>query len=88
MPKELIEVEPLLKLREVIDFIEELTGHRPSRTTLWRWNLEGRLKTTRVGKRIYANKKSVEKMLLSMELQLQEDRKKFMNKLQGVKNDK
>lgn len=38
----------------IIRFIYELKGHKPHRTCVWRWYLQGRLKAFKLGKRIYA----------------------------------
>jgi hypothetical protein len=55
--------EPLLGMREIANLIRHKTGHRPSRSVLWRWHLTGRLKTIRVGSRLFATASAIDDML-------------------------
>ncbi len=43
-----------LPMAGIVRFIYELKGHKPHRTCVWRWYLQGRLKAFKLGKRIYA----------------------------------
>jgi len=43
--------------------VQRITGYRPSRSTLWRWHLKGRLKTTRVGGRLFSTESAILEML-------------------------
>ena len=55
--------EPLLGMRDIANLIQHTTGHRPSRSVLWRWHLKGRLKTTRVGNKLFATEAAIRDML-------------------------
>jgi hypothetical protein len=35
--------------------IQQLTGYKPSRSTMWRWVEAGRIQTRRIGTRYYTN---------------------------------
>lgn len=48
--------------------VQRITGYRPSRSTLWRWHLKGRLKTTRVGGRLFATEAAIHDMLTRDEM--------------------
>ena len=61
------EAEPLLGASAIAHRVRELTGHRPSRSTLWRWHLTGRLETRRIGGRLYATESAVHRMLAADE---------------------
>jgi hypothetical protein len=48
--------------------VQRITGFRPSRSTLWRWHLKGRLKTIRVGGRLFATETAIREMLAQDEM--------------------
>jgi len=52
---------------EVQNFIQELSGFKPSRSALWRWHLSGRLECKRIGGRIYSTEDAIRKMLANDE---------------------
>ena len=62
-----IVAELLLGMREIARFILAETGHKPSRSTLWRWHLTGRLQARRIGGRLYATETAVRAMLAADE---------------------
>lgn len=55
--------ERSLGLSEAARRIEQLTGFRPSRSTLWRWHLSGRLPSRRVGRRLLTTDRDIHRML-------------------------
>lgn len=55
--------ERMLGMSDVAKLVQSNTGHKPSRATLWRWQLTGRLETRRIGGRIYATESAVRRML-------------------------
>lgn len=55
--------EPLLGMGAIARRIHALTGHKPGRSTLWRWHLSGRLEARRVGGRLYATESAIRAML-------------------------
>ena len=55
--------EHTLGMGEVAKLVQSITGYKPSRATLWRWHLTGRLETRRIGGRIYATESAVRRML-------------------------
>lgn len=59
--------ERALGMSQIAALIEELTGHRPSRSTLWRWHLKGRLASRRIGGRLYATEAAIRAMLAADE---------------------
>ena len=59
--------EVRLRAAQIQNRIAELTGHKPSRTTLWRWHLENRLECSRIGGRIYSTDSAIREMLLADE---------------------
>ena len=59
--------EPLLTSSGIARRIQELTGHKPGRSTLWRWHLTGRLKSRRIGARLYAADSAIREMLAADE---------------------
>jgi hypothetical protein len=61
------ESEPLLGTGAITRLVRDLTGHRPSRSTLWRWYLTKRLETRRIGGRLYATESAVRRMLAADE---------------------
>lgn len=61
--------ELLLGMRDIANVIQHTTGHRPSRSVLWRWHLKGRLKTTRVGNKLFATESAIRDMLAQDERQ-------------------
>ena len=56
-------VPRILSGTQAIRLIEQITGVRISKSTLWRWHLVGRLTGTRIGKRFFTTEESVEAML-------------------------
>ena len=59
--------EQLLGMAAIASRIHELMGHKPSRSTLWRWHLTGRLDSKRIGSRIYATESAIRAMLATDE---------------------
>lgn len=59
--------ERLLGLSDGTRLCFELTGHRPSRSSWWRWHLTGRLEARRIGGRLYTTERSVRAMLAADE---------------------
>ena len=55
--------EQLLGMAAIASRIHELMGHKPSRSTLWRWHLTGRLDAKRIGSRLYATETAIRAML-------------------------
>ncbi len=50
-------------MTEVVGLIESITGFKPSRATIWRWQLNGRLVARRIGGRLYTTEQDVRHML-------------------------
>jgi hypothetical protein len=48
-------VEKVMGLAQAAIRIKELTGYKPSRSTMWRWIQAGRIQTRRIGTRYYTN---------------------------------
>ena len=61
------EVEPQLGMGEITRLVSRITGHEPSRSSVWRWHLSGRLETTRIGGRLYATESAIRRMLAADE---------------------
>ena len=61
------DAEPLLSMGGIARRFSELTGHRPGRSTLWRWHFTGRLQARRIGGRLYATETAVRAMLAADE---------------------
>lgn len=59
--------EPTLGMGGIARRIYELTGHKPGRSTLWRWHLTGRLESRRIGGRLYATESAIRAMLTADE---------------------
>jgi hypothetical protein len=59
--------ERSLSAGEIATLVKLITGHRPSRSTLWRWHLTGRLETRRIGGRLYASESAIRRMLAADE---------------------
>jgi hypothetical protein len=59
--------EQLLGMAAIASRIYELMGHKPSRSTLWRWHLTGRLDAKRIGSRLYATETAIRAMLAADE---------------------
>jgi hypothetical protein len=57
------EAETLLSMGAIARRCFELTGHKPGRSTLWRWHLSGRLTARRIGGRLYATESAIRAML-------------------------
>ena len=49
------QVEKVFGMEQASIRIQEITGYKPSRSTLWRWIQAGRLQTKRLGTRYYTN---------------------------------
>jgi hypothetical protein len=60
--------EPALGMAAIAACIYKHTGHKPGRSTLWRWHLTGRLESRRVGGRLYATECAIRRMLEADEL--------------------
>jgi hypothetical protein len=61
------EAERSLSASEIAALVNRITGHKPSRSTLWRWRLTGKLPTLRIGGRLYATESAVRRMLAADE---------------------
>jgi len=48
--------------------LRELTGHKPGKSTVWRWHLTGRLESRRIGGRIYSTESAIRRMIEADEL--------------------
>ena len=48
-------VEKVFGMAQAAIRIQELTGFKPSRSTLWRWVEAGRIQTRRIGTRYYTS---------------------------------
>jgi hypothetical protein len=59
--------EPLLGMREIARFMLAETGHKPGRSTIWRWGLTGRLAYRRIGGRLYTTATAIRDMLATDE---------------------
>ena len=57
------ETEPLLGMGAIAQYIGSNTGHKPGRSTIWRWSLDGRLEARRIGGRLYATESAIRRML-------------------------
>ncbi len=57
-----------LSLPKAAKYMGELTGFTPSRTTMWRWYLKGRLECRRIGNNVYTTATAIEKMIAADEL--------------------
>lgn len=60
--------EPALGMAAIAACIEKHTGHKPGRSTLWRWHLTGRLESRRIGGRLYATEGAIRRMIEADEL--------------------
>jgi hypothetical protein len=67
MENEQKHAERLLSTGEITRLVCLITGHTPSRSSLWRWHLSGRLETTRIGGRLYATESAIRRMLAADE---------------------
>ena len=56
-------VERVLGMSAIAATIEKYTGHKPGRSTVWRWLLSGRMESRRIGGRIYATESAIREML-------------------------
>ena len=61
------DAERLLGMGEIAKLVQQITGYKPSRATGWRWHLDGRLETRRIGGRLYATESAVRRMLAADE---------------------
>jgi hypothetical protein len=59
--------ERLLGMAAIAKLVQLITGYKPSRASLWRWHLTGRLETRRIGGRLYATESAVRRMLAADE---------------------
>ena len=59
--------EPMLGMREITRFMLAETGHKPGRSTIWRWGLTGRLAYQRIGGRLYTTETAIRAMLAADE---------------------
>lgn len=48
-------VEKVFGMEQASIRIQEITGYKPSRSTLWRWIQAGRIQTRRIGTRYYTS---------------------------------
>ena len=61
--------EPMLGMREITRFMLVETGHKPGRSTIWRWGLTGRLAYRRIGGRLFTTESAIRAMLAADEAQ-------------------
>lgn len=61
------EAERSLGMGEIAKLVQLITGYKPSRASLWRWHLTGRLETRRIGGRLYATESAIRRMLAADE---------------------
>ena len=59
--------ERSLGMGEIAKLVQLITGYKPSRASLWRWHLTGRLETRRIGGRLYATESAIRRMLAADE---------------------
>jgi hypothetical protein len=60
--------EPALGMGDIARRLRELTGHKPGKSTVWRWHLTGRLESRRIGGRIYSTESAIRRMIEADEL--------------------
>ena len=60
--------ERVLGMSAIAATIEKHTGHKPGRSTVWRWHLTGRLESRRIGGRVYTTESAIRRMLAADEL--------------------
>jgi hypothetical protein len=61
------DAEPLLGMGSAIRCYQRQTGHKPGRSTWWRWILTNRLESRRLGGRIYTTESAIRRMLAADE---------------------
>jgi glutathione S-transferase len=59
--------ERTLGMGAIAQYIEAHTGHKPGRSTLWRWHLTGRLAARRIGGRLFTTESAIREMLAADE---------------------
>ena len=59
--------EQMLGMGAIARLVYQLTGHKPGRSTVWRWHLTGRLQARRIGGRLYSTETMVSAMLAADE---------------------
>ena len=57
------DVERNLTAGQAIRAIQRIAGISVSRSTLWRWHIEGRLRGVRVGRRLFTTESGIRAML-------------------------
>ena len=57
----------MLGMGAIARLVYRLTGHKPGRSTVWRWHLTGRLQARRIGGRLYSTETMVSAMLAADE---------------------
>lgn len=57
----------MLGMGAIARLVYQLTGHKPGRSTVWRWHLTGRLEARRIGGRLYSTETMVSAMLAADE---------------------
>ena len=61
------EAERVLGMASAIRYYEKQTGHKPGRSTWWRWLLTNRLESRRIGGRIYTTESAIRRMIVADE---------------------
>ena len=61
--------ERTLGMGAIAHYIERHTGHKPSRSTIWRWGLTGRLAYRRIGGRLFTTESAIRAMLAADDAQ-------------------
>jgi hypothetical protein len=70
-------------MTEVVGLIESITGFKPSRATIWRWQLNGRLVARRIGGRLYTTEQDVRHML-----KRDEQRKGISDEIESLRRER
>lgn len=61
------EAERVLGMGSGIRYYHKQTGHKPGRSTWWRWLLTNRLESRRIGGRIYTTESAIRRMIAADE---------------------
>jgi predicted site-specific integrase-resolvase len=70
-------------MTEVVGLVESITGFKPSRATIWRWQLNGRLVARRIGGRLYTTEQDVRHML-----KRDEQRKGISDEIESLRRER
>ena len=64
---DLLTGEPLLAPGAAQRLFFDLSGFKPSRSAFWRWLLDGRLESRRIGSRLFTTERAIRAMLAADE---------------------